>query len=449
MTDPEEKKKNLKRWLDNIQQDSWQLELIISGVVIFLLLGAYAPLESLKERFALDVLTGSSVLMVVVGGFFVLQIAYFSLLITFFLHLLLRGFWIGAVGLRSVSGDFDYTVLNYQPKYTNWLKKELGSFDDYIERLEIQCSLAFSFAFLIFFCVLSIGSYTLALVGVTISSSWLVGLETTANPSGWQMAVPVIANLFMLLIGLVYLFDFSSLGWLKKRKWLRRVYFPFYRIMGVLTLARIYRPFYYNLIDHPFGRKLVKWLWLVIFGSLVIVSISITRYPYYPTTDLSSSVISPDYYLDERAPNGYNVGIPSLASRYAEQDYLELFVPYLPGVIDRPIEFLYPDLTKARSSDFAIDGPINLWDSKNANVNNDSLLMAHRSVHRLYLNDSLLQDIPWRFYTHPLRNQPGMRYDLPVYDLPRGEHRLRFETHRLTVQDSLYWNEEASIYFLR
>jgi len=139
MPTPEEKKNNLKRWLDTIQQDSWQLELIISGVVIFLLLGAYAPLKSMDERLALDVLTGSSVLMVIAGGFFILQVAYFSLLITFFLHLLLRGFWIGVVGLRSVSGDFDHSVLDYQPVYLNWLKKKSGSFDDYFERLEMQC----------------------------------------------------------------------------------------------------------------------------------------------------------------------------------------------------------------------------------------------------------------------------------------------------------------------
>lgn len=449
MAENKDNKKRLKDWLDTIQQDSWQLELVISGILIFLLLGAYEPLQSLNTKFAVDILTGSVVLTIVASAFFILKIAYFSLLITFFLHLTLRGLWIGAVGLRSVSGDFDYEVLGYQPKYTDWLRKRLGSFDDYIERLELQCSLAFSFAFLIFFCVISIGAYILVLAGVTIFFAWLVGLESSADPAGWQVMIPAIANIVLVLLGVVYLIDFSSLGWLKKKRWLRRAYFPFYRVMGVITLARAYRPFYYNLIDHPFGRRLVKWLWVIIFGSLIMVSISITRYTYYPTTEVAGSVINPDYYLDEGEGRNFSVARPSIASRYAERDYLAVFIPYQPVAHDRFIEYLYPGLAAARSSDFAIDGPVHLWNSQNAEVNNDSLLIAHRSLHRLYLNDSLLTNVPWRFYQHPARKQPGLRYDLPVYDLPRGEHELRFEGCVLTMTDSLYWREEALISIVR
>jgi hypothetical protein len=34
--------------------------------------------------------------------------------------------WIGAIGLRSVSGDFEYEVLDYQPRFTNWLQKRMA-----------------------------------------------------------------------------------------------------------------------------------------------------------------------------------------------------------------------------------------------------------------------------------------------------------------------------------
>lgn len=48
------------------------------------------------------------------------------------IHIVLRGLWIGALGLRYVSGEIDYDNLNYSDKFTNYLKKKVGSFDNYI-----------------------------------------------------------------------------------------------------------------------------------------------------------------------------------------------------------------------------------------------------------------------------------------------------------------------------
>ncbi|MEM1359795.1 MAG: hypothetical protein AAGF89_16440, partial [Bacteroidota bacterium] len=427
-----EKKTALAKWLDTIQQDSWQLELIISGVVIFLMLAAYEPLEELRRSVALDIFTGNKILVVTTGGYFIFRAAYFSLLIIFLIHLTLRGLWIGAVGLRSVSGDFDYDVLEYPPRFNRWLERQLGSFDDYIERLEIQCSIAFSFAFLLFFSVISAGIYLFFIGGVTALVAWLTGGTQTEDPSSWQVGLTAAVNLLLVFIGLIYLIDFSTLGWVKKRRRLLRFYYPIYRFMGWITLAFFYRPFYYNLIDHSLGRNLVKRLWLIILAGLIVISITIVRFEYFPTDSTGASILSQGYYEDRYGPDtSIPFTSPSIASRYAQEDYLQIFLPYLVVSNDRALQYLYPKLTKAHTSTFAIDGPLHLWDSENGEVNNDSLLLAHRSLHRLYLNDSLLPNVNWRFYRHPERNQPGLVYDLPVYDLPRGEHLLRFDDQML------------------
>jgi hypothetical protein len=120
------------------------------------------------------------------------------------------------------------------------------------------------------------------------------------------------------------------------------------------------------------------------------------------------------------------------------------------GVRDDPaIIHLFPNLGPALTGSFAIEGPINLWNANNPKVNNDSLLMAHRAIHRLYLNDSLLTDVPWQFYNHPVREQQGLLYDLPVYDLPRGRYTLRFQEYNLSYSDSLYWDNRVEIMFVR
>jgi hypothetical protein len=284
---PQEKAKSLKTWLDETQQESWQLELI-SGVVIFLMLGAHETIQGLNDRVMVGILTGNELRMLVASAYAILSIAYYALLLTFLLHLILRGLWIGAIGLRSVSGDFEYEVLDYQPRFTNWLQKRMGAFDDYIERLEMQYSLAFSFAFLIFFSAISIGTFIITIAAITIGTGWLVKLNNTQDPATWQILITAGANLFMAFIGLIYLIDFSSLGWFKKKKILQKVYFPFYRFMGWVTFARFYRPFYYNLIA-PFGRKLVKRMWIVVLRALIIISI--VRYDYFPTENKGQSII--------------------------------------------------------------------------------------------------------------------------------------------------------------
>lgn len=441
-------KKHRSAFLDSLQQESWQLELIISGVVIFLMLGAYGPIIDVRPSLTKNILTGGGFFVMVAGGYFIFLVAYYALLIIFIIHLILRGFWIGAIGLRSVSGDFDHDVLDYQPKFNSWLRAHLGSFDDYIERLEVQCSVAFSFAFLIFFSVLSVGVFTLVIGGVTFGMSTVLG---AADPDAatWKKALTAAINLLLLLFGLIYLIDFTTLGWFKKKRWLQRVYFPFYRVMGWLTLARFYRAFYYNMIDHPFGRKLVKRLWLIIFGTLLAASITIIRNPFFPTSNTSSSVVNETVYLDNVINSRLTQSLPSLASRYAERDYLEIFLPYLGTDDDRVINHLFPELTPALDGSFAIDGPVNLWSGRNLDVNNDALLVAHQAIHRLYLNDSLLTDVPWLFYDHPKREQQGLLYDLPVYDLPRGRHTLRFEDYQLSFSDSLYWETKVEIMFVR
>jgi len=88
--------------LDELQLQSWQLELLISGFAIFGLFQAIDPLE--KE------------LMMAIGNnedfykFFIAAIypALTILLIVLLVHVILRGLWIGALGLRYVSGEINY-----------------------------------------------------------------------------------------------------------------------------------------------------------------------------------------------------------------------------------------------------------------------------------------------------------------------------------------------------
>ena len=90
-----------KKLLQKLQEESWQLELLISGFAIFGLFSAYEPL-----KFAIIEATNDGIIHKAI----IAKIAFTSctiLLFNLLLHVLLRGLWIGALGLRYVSGDIE------------------------------------------------------------------------------------------------------------------------------------------------------------------------------------------------------------------------------------------------------------------------------------------------------------------------------------------------------
>lgn len=436
----------ITEWLNQIQQDSWQLELVISGVVVFLLLAAYQPLRELNRAARIKALSGHGLDELLNIASSVLVSATVLLTVGFLLHLILRGFWIGAVGLRSVSGDFNFDVLGYHQRYESWLRKSLGSFDHFIEKLEVRSSIAFSVAFLLFFIIVSLGMY-LVVAGVTgwlfmLMIDWADGI----SGDGYSLIAIVPISLFFmsyLFGGLLYAIDFITMGALKKVSWFRYFYYPIYRFMGWVTLARFYRPFYYNLIDHPFGRRLVKWIIPLLLVFIFIDGLQVGRNAYFPLHDASPEFVRPQNYLT--AGDQLDFTAPSLATYYPTSDYLELFIPYIGEEIEGVIQQRFPDVRPSTNEDFGFEAFYDIEET----VPTDSLLMAMKGIHQLSLGDSLLNDVPWKFYHHPDRKQQGMIYGLPIYDLPRGEHCLLIKRLAVIKRDSLGWENWWTGCFLR
>jgi hypothetical protein len=446
------KKERRNSLLNNLEEESWQLELIVSSVVIFLLLGAYVPFRDFSSIFTVLSMGNSEgvTLLRVLLSF--LWLAYQLLIGVFVLHLTMRGLWIGAIGLRSVSGGFDYNALDYPPRFSGFLRKRLGTFDDYIENLEKHASVAFSFSFLLFFSVIGVGLFFIVMFGGLNFMAYLLRNAPVINgfpkaPIYFITVVTVLCLAFMTILGVIYVIDFISAGWFKRRKWFHKVYYPFYRFMGWITLARLYRPFYYNIIDNEYGKRMIRVYASISFVIIMASGLRIVPFPNFPYKQDTFGVISTNHYLNtadyRHRPALHSV---SIASRYVEKDYLELFVPTNVKKTEKIIAHRFPDLKKLTPSTMHFAGK-GLKNSDIGDVN--STLNALSEIHRLYLNDSLITNIPWQFYQHPVRKQPGLLYDIPVYNLPRGEHQLRLEVQAIQRPDSLFWKQDVSISFLK
>ena len=101
-----------KKLLQKLQEESWQLELLISGFAIFGLFTIYDPITISTQ----EAKNSQQIYKFVIS--LVAQVSCAILIFNLVLHVLLRGLWIGALGLRYVSGDIDYEELNYSQKFT-------------------------------------------------------------------------------------------------------------------------------------------------------------------------------------------------------------------------------------------------------------------------------------------------------------------------------------------
>lgn len=249
MNPPSDQNSNaFSEWLEKLQQESWQLELLISGLALFGIWSSQHMLHRLEYYLDVNLIRefvsyGNVILALLWSGWIIF-------LTNLVIHIVVRGLWIGAIGLRYVSGDIDWDTLNYSEIFTQYYKRKIGSFDNYIERLEKMSSVLFSFTFLLFFMFLSFAAFNLVFVIIT-------RLFTFMSPDTSESNLGMIA-LAYYGIGLIVLIDFFTLGAFKKvkDKGFSRVYFWIYRFYSTISVSVIFRPLLLNFIDNRYTRRL-------------------------------------------------------------------------------------------------------------------------------------------------------------------------------------------------
>ena len=431
------KNKSFTKWLEILQQESWQLELLISGFAIFLLAESYEPVRNLDNQINL-LLSGSAYYALLYIPYQVILGAWYVLIINLILHVLLRGLWISTIGLRYVSGDIDFNKLNISPKFDRFLRSKIVSFDLYIQQLEKLCSAVFGFTFLIIFILISGGLYV---VGIFILAMTMEGISRTFGDLWVLVVVPFL--LLYLLGGFIYFLDFITLGWIKRKKGIAGVYYPIYRFFSVITLSFIYRPIYYNLLDNKFGRNIVLFLIPYLIGFTLIASLTVKTQAYLPGNRQLQS-ISNNFYddtLDDRST--YSA---SISSKFVKNGFAQLFLPYVARSDDQVIEAICPDLKPAKTGFFFFGNN----DPLRNNMDADLALKCHSQRFNIYVNDSLLSNLKYRFHEHPIRKNIGLLTVLDLGYLGRGEHEIKVDVKILensNGKDTLFFNESVVIPF--
>ena len=258
----------------------------------------------------------------------------------------------------------------------------------------------------------------------------------------WVLVIVPFLLLY-LLGGFIYFLDFITLGWIKRKKAIAGVYYPIYRFFSVITLSFIYRPIYYNLLDNKFGRNIVLFLIPYLIGFTLIASLTVNTHAFLPGNRQLQS-ISNNFYddtLDDRP--AYTA---SISSKFIKNGFAQLFLPYVARNDDEVIEAICPDLKPAKTGIFFFGNN----DPLRNNMNAELALDCHSQRFNIYVNDSLLNNLKYRFHEHPIRKNIGLLTVLDVGYLPRGEHAIKIDVKVLESnngKDTLFFRESVIMPF--
>ncbi len=301
-----------KNWLEKLQQESWHLELIISGFAIFAIY-SLKPFLKEFEFIRYEQLTGSTPNYILHFFNLILNVGWKLFFINLIIHVIFRALWIGAIGLRSVSGDIDYNSLGYSNRFQEYLHKKMGSFDDYIERLERFCSTIFSFTFLLFLIFVSVLFFMgFGVLIMSLLDSFQAGYQSQTGGNDVEVSTqsPFVVFIFMIyfILGILVFFDLLFNGVFKKinDNIFSKTYFYIYRFYSTITLSFLYRPLLYNFLDNNYTRKFfyfsIPYLFILIFHENVVNN---RTNPYMPsdTILMENGHMIDDYYYDDLRKN--------------------------------------------------------------------------------------------------------------------------------------------------
>ena len=418
---PQDKK--FKKWLDILQQESWQLELIISGFAIYGLFMIIDPIElgGLEAQNQ-----GNTYRILLMQG---LMVSWYIITINLITHVILRGLWIGAIGLRYVSGDIDYDYLKYSPKFTRHLLKRVGSYDNYVATLEKYCSIIFAVTFILVFYLLGLLLITCV---ITFLGYW-IDKEETPDWIRFGMAVP---SLIFVVIGMALTFiDFITQGWLKKKKWTSRFYYPIYWVFKYLTLSFLYRPMVYNFLDTKFGKRL-NWIIVPLYLGITLLAATGFSESNYLEKEMNSNsfTASNKNYLDQIVSTNLFVDRAAIPAKVISDPFLQVFVVYGSTVEDDVFHFnkdLKPEEDQRGLYSAFSDGVVP-WSERNR------ISEYIKTLEDMYtISIDSIDFKPEFVISQNVRRQIGFETFLDLKEISNGKHsvKVKRQDHQL---DSVY-----------
>lgn len=398
---------------------TWELELLISGAVVFALFRLPGRLDHTMlsaelimngdQRFAAFMLLAY------------LKVILYVLIASFLVHLVGRAYWVGLIGLDAVfPGGVRWDELKDGPLVQAGYR-QMPSLRQLIRSTDRFCSTIFSFAFLvIFYFVVSI----LLVLG-------LAGLALAIRPlfPNWslQRLSLVLLSILLLPSTLAGLAD-RRLGKSGeeippgKKRWLGGMIRLYQHLMLYRFFASMYLTFTTNL-----RKKTIYPIFLLVFAGLMaglFLDLRLLKddqellrsFPFYPSHGGAQEARF-QHYESLRPPGPRYGRLPSIDSDVVEGPYVRLFLPYVPSRHNDLLGERCPELEPWPGRWERSDGqPEEQW--------LDETMACVAGLWEIHLDGAPLAEPEMVFYRHPDTRARGLLVHLDVRTLAPGRHLL-------------------------
>ncbi len=425
-----------KSWLDRLAAESWQAELVISGIAIFGSFQLFPLVNDLIDwiYFAIP----ESLTQVAYFLCFYQIIGVLTLSGSFLVHFAVRAVWIASIGLESVYPEGikrDNEV--YTPHFMDQVSRKFPNFHAFNEALDNFASaiLAYALMFVMAFAGIGLMLSLLLLVGFVLAAFWN---ETAAY---W-----VVIGLVGIILVLLFLISALNSKSLRDRPWVQRIHFPL-TYFNMMVFANVfYRPQNYmmftmrtNMAAQHFWKLMAVFFVLILFSSLAFVRNSNLIHLQYLTfvdADERTDRLYAGNYETEAATSELayiRPMLPSQTLRYTSE--FRLFLPM-------------PNREEWRIEEYCslAEPDIDLNDSSTSAARRAYQLACFREQIDLFVDDQKL-DYVVKATTHFHKNEPGLQYFFPNLKLEPGEHLLRI-VHKAVPHGDGFKTDNVPFFYL-
>ncbi len=247
-------------WLKMLQDNSWELEILISGGAIFSLLQL--------SGFTVDFFYQLSYTNYFVGRnllFMFAMLAIKGLTLGFAIHIVIRSFWVSLIALSSM---FAESPGGKKLKYAKPFRADNESkLSDFIVRVDKLAAWMMYNSLTIVWIIGGGMLLMFTLFGLAI-------LIEKILPRGSSILVLVPLALYYL-----DLFTFSSL---RKVKGISYLVYPFFILFDLITLRFIYQKGFDFIAQHVSRWKVLSYYSVFVFSSILFTYLSIFRIMHWP-----------------------------------------------------------------------------------------------------------------------------------------------------------------------
>ncbi len=416
---------NIPDWLKQTEQNSWQIELLISGGFIFALLQVPPYLKSVLYEIGYHSDLKSSLVIVFIGGNVLSRV----LLIGFIVNLLLRSLWLAYLGIHyAFPSGVKYSKLNYHQKFEERFAQDYDSLNR-ILRLEKFCSLSYSLT--IFLSIVFVGTlFSIAVFFWLVEKSEILKEILDGPVVGYSLILILVLSGFGLFDRLFFTI------FRKKEKGTSRFY-GFSKILSYLNGTWIFRYEWLTLISNVSRWKihLITFVYVVLafvltlndlgLGDPLSKGLEFNGFDNREFTNLPATGLSwQNEEYDENINAGDLIVRAAIPSEVISSNQLPIFIPQNQAQ-EETLKILFEkNKTEYRKGI--------LKKTEEYDENTPKVQSILNEVFFVEFNEQKVDSIRWFQRRHSITEQKGLFTILDIHDLPKGHNdlKLKFIDHK-------------------